>query len=753
MRLAAAEHTDERIRLVDEFINAIKIIKIYCWEHPFAKKVEEARRKEISKIRKSLYIYAVSVGLFASATKVIVFIVLVSYYFGGGAISDTVVFLTLSVFNQVTFLVTIFIPHFILTSSNFWISCKRINKFLTLEEKTPLDDTTIVNNVKDCLGIKSIKQNGNNNSDIKNSTTKEYDLSIKNMTASFNVIEGVENPTYLDNDKSSNSSKSTKSVKLFNVLKNINFDCKQGELVIVVGPVGSGKSSLFQAILSELQIREGSIDVNGRLSYAPQEPWVFGGTIRENILFDSEFDKEKYEDVIKVCALERDLTLFADGDETFIGERGIVLSGGQKARINLARALYYDADIYLLDDPLSAVDSHVAKHLFKNAISDYLKFKTVILITHQLNYIKYANKVLFIKDGEQVLFDNSKNCLKMLVSEPASDFTVFIGNCASIQDQQRKPRTRESSRRLSASLVSTSLISITQSLLEKSVSLENLEPIVYDEKDEQDQLKEIKKMEKERRLQEEDDKVRFVYKAYLSYFRYGNILLFGPLLIFGFGGGQFFATLTDYFLKLWADYVKSPENLNSTAITLNSTLNSNDNDFLKELIFENVVYFYAALISCFFIFCLARIVIHAIFSMRASVSIHKNLFERIVRAKMKFFYENPVGILLNRFSRDIGIVDDELWGSFYDFIEIAFNDIVIFFIMIFSNSFLLVPVSIFLVLVITYRTFYIRTARSLETLEGVGKSPVVQHLSSTLNGLTTVRAFKKEEAFIKKFNR
>ena len=739
MRLAAAEHTDERIRLVDEFINAIKIIKIYCWEHPFAKKVEEARRKEIAIIRKSLYIYAFSIGLFTSSTKVLVFIVLVSYYFGGGVISDNVVFLTLSVFNAVTFLVTILIPHFILTSSNFWISCKRINKFLTLEEKTSLDD--------------------DNNSDIKNLATKEYDLSIKNMTACFNVIKSVENPTYLD-DKSSNSSKSTNSVKLFNVLKNINFDCNQGELVIVVGSVGSGKSSLFQAILSELQIREGSIDVNGRLSYAPQEPWVFGGTIRENILFDSEFDQEKYENVIKVCALERDLTLFADGDETFIGERGIVLSGGQKARVSLARALYYDADIYLLDDPLSAVDSNVAKHLFKNAISDYLKFKTAILITHQLNYIKYANKVLFIQNGEQVLFDNSENCLKKLVSEPTSDFTVFIGNSASTQDRQRKPRARESSRQLSASLVSTSLISIPQNLLEKSISLENLEPIVYDEKDEQDQLEEIKKMEKEKRLQEEDDKVSFVYKAYLSYFRYGNILLFGPLLIFGFGGAQFFATLTDYFLKLWADYVKDPENLNSTAITLNltttnlnSTLKSKDNDFLKELISENVAYFYTALISCFFFFCLARVIIHAIFSMRVSVSIHKNLFERIVRAKMKFFYENPVGILLNRFSRDIGIVDDELWASFYDFIEITFNDIVIFCVMIFSNLFLILPVSIFLALVIAYRIFYIRTARSLETLQGVAKSPVVQHLTSTLNGLTTVRAFKREKTFIKKFNR
>lgn len=141
----------------------------------------------------------------------------------------------------------------------------------------------------------------------------------------------------------------------------------------------SGKTSLLQAILSELRIREGSIQVNGRLSYASQEPWVFAGSVRENILFDSEYDEERYNEVVKVCALERDLNLLADGDQTFIGERGIALSGGQKARINLARALYFQADCYLLDDPLSAVDAHVCEYLSVPSIHktfDHLKSLT-----------------------------------------------------------------------------------------------------------------------------------------------------------------------------------------------------------------------------------------------------------------------------------------------------------------------------------------------------------------------------------------
>ena len=281
--------------------------------------------------------------------------------------------------------------------------------------------------------IKSIKKEDDGQS------VKEYDLSINNLTACFSVIEDVDNTNFLD-DKASNSS--PKDVKPFDALKNINFNCKPNELLIVVGPVGSGKSSLLQTILSELRIRKGSIEVNGKVSYACQEPWTFAGTVRENILFDSEYDQEKYDEVIKVCSLERDISLFPDADKTFIGERGIALSGGQKARINLARALYFDADIYLLDDPLSAVDTHVCKNIFEKAIFEFLKLKTVILVTHQLNYIKYADKILFIKEGEQILFDESKKVMKKLADEPESDFAKFMCNNIGIRTKPPKQQSQ-----------------------------------------------------------------------------------------------------------------------------------------------------------------------------------------------------------------------------------------------------------------------------------------------------------------------
>ena len=150
-------------------------------------------------------------------------------------------------------------------------------------------------------------------------------------------------------------------------------------------------------ILGELSPLNGSCKVTGKIAYASQEPWIFSGTIRQNILCGLEFDSELYNKVIKVCALEKDFDLLPQGDVTLVGERGISLSGGQKARINLARALYIDADIYLLDDPLSAVDTHVGRHLFDQAINSFLKQKIRVLVTHQVQYLKEADQILVLK--------------------------------------------------------------------------------------------------------------------------------------------------------------------------------------------------------------------------------------------------------------------------------------------------------------------------------------------------------------------
>lgn len=171
-------------------------------------------------------------------------------------------------------------------------------------------------------------------------------------------------------------------------------------LSAIIGSIGSGKSTLLNAILGELHIDDGMITVNGSLSYAAQEPWLFDSSIRDNIVFVEHFDELRYNRVIKVCALEHDLQLLPQGDATIVGEKGISLSGGQRARINLARAVYKQSDIYLLDDPLSAVDAHVGKHIFEQCIQEFLgDDKVCVLITHQIQYLKNVDHVILMKNG------------------------------------------------------------------------------------------------------------------------------------------------------------------------------------------------------------------------------------------------------------------------------------------------------------------------------------------------------------------
>ncbi|ENN77420.1 hypothetical protein YQE_06245, partial [Dendroctonus ponderosae] len=182
-------------------------------------------------------------------------------------------------------------------------------------------------------------------------------------------------------------------------LRNINLVVPKGCLCAIVGPVGAGKSSILQLLLGELAPTVGTIKMGGEISYASQEPWLFAASVRKNILFGNDYNSALYKKVTKACALESDFLQLPHGDRTTVGERGVSLSGGQRARINLARAVYRQADVYLLDDPLSAVDTHVGKHLFDKCIIKHLRGKTRILVTHQLQYLKKADLIIVLNEA------------------------------------------------------------------------------------------------------------------------------------------------------------------------------------------------------------------------------------------------------------------------------------------------------------------------------------------------------------------
>lgn len=195
-------------------------------------------------------------------------------------------------------------------------------------------------------------------------------------------------------------------------INEININIAAGQFCAIIGPVGSGKSTILHTILRELEIDKGELNVNGIISYSAQEPWLFEATIRQNILFTEQYNEIRYKQVLRICALERDLKLLPYADYTIIGERGCSLSGGQRARIHLARAIYRKADIYLLDDPLSAVDTLVGKHIFDNCIKDFLNDKICLLVTHQEQYLHATNHVILMNAGRieiQGKYANIKN--------------------------------------------------------------------------------------------------------------------------------------------------------------------------------------------------------------------------------------------------------------------------------------------------------------------------------------------------------
>lgn len=299
-----------------------------------------------------------------------------------------------------------YLPISLTSVAEAYVSAKRVEKFLlTSETKLNCDDNDENNVIK-------IVQNSISNGKKKSNRRDKLAANAKNDYKISNVDEQSSEKLLLSK-RIVNKYSMTKGIILDNVtaiwtsndnnhkngIFNIDLEIQPGVLCAVVGPVGSGKSTLLNAVIGELDLDEGTITVDGTMSYAGQEPWLFEGSIRNNILFVEEYDEQRYNQVIHVCALERDFKLLPNGDQTIVGERGVSLSGGQRARVNLARAIYKQADIYLLDDPLSAVDAHVGQHIYSKCIRDYLKDKCCILVTHQIQYLPNIEHVVLMNAG------------------------------------------------------------------------------------------------------------------------------------------------------------------------------------------------------------------------------------------------------------------------------------------------------------------------------------------------------------------
>ncbi|KFH71738.1 hypothetical protein MVEG_02033 [Podila verticillata NRRL 6337] len=372
--------TTERVHLMSEILTAIKLIKFYAWEAPFQQQVHDVRARELHLFRRNLQVKAINMAV-VFALPVLVSVCSLAVYNSrrSGPLDSSVVFTALSIFNTLRY-PFLMLPIAVKSTSGARLALHRLNDYLTQPEIEPL---------------------------------QEYSAADGGETA----LELTGGEFTWDGDDSGPA------------LSDLNLSVKKGEVVAIVGDVGSGKSSFVAALLGQIR-QTGSgpkLKLYGKSSYVPQEAWLINVNLRENIIFGKDYEEERYNTVVKVCALERDLTLLSDGDMTEIGERGSNLSGGQKQRVSLARAVYHKSDIVLMDDPLSAVDQNVGKHIFDQCIRGYLSDRTVIIVTHQLQYLHRCDRIVMLQNGK-IAYQGSYNELMANESSFANLINTHVSN-------------------------------------------------------------------------------------------------------------------------------------------------------------------------------------------------------------------------------------------------------------------------------------------------------------------------------------
>lgn len=390
---------DERVRLTTEILAAIKVVKLYGWESAFKQRIMEVRGRELAALKRLGVIFAIMSIVFTSATLIMSLLTLSVYAAWGGEgftrgqLTPQTVFVSMTLFTMLRTPIGE-LSETMTNTIKVIVGSNRIKQFLLLEEivestvsrnpAVPLDPTLPLITIENA-SFAWTKQP---------TALASIDLDLED------ALDDASQPL-LQPSEERNGSESV-ATNWRPTLQDIHLSMARGSLTSVVGRVGQGKSSLLSAILGEMYTLQGHVSIRGRVAYVPQHAWILNASVKENILFGQPYNESRYHQILYSAGLEPDLAILPAGDMTEIGERGINLSGGQKQRVSLARAAYADADIYLLDDPLSAVDAHVDRHLWKHLLGPQgmLKDKTRILVTHGIHHLKEVDKVVLLKDGK-----------------------------------------------------------------------------------------------------------------------------------------------------------------------------------------------------------------------------------------------------------------------------------------------------------------------------------------------------------------
>ncbi|XP_023932340.1 canalicular multispecific organic anion transporter 2 [Lingula anatina] len=680
---------DQRLKVLNEVLNAIKILKLYAWEESFKNKVTGIRDMELVSLRNVQIASAFTAIVWFCAPLLMTLASFATFVLldPSNVLDANTAFVSLSLFTIVNSYVDA-VPISIMYLVQAGVSIGRLNRFLKEEELTTVVDRTVSSNGA---------------------------VSVQDGTFSWDRDE----PT---------------------TLQHLNFEIPPGSLVAVVGQVGSGKSSLLSALLGDMECISGEINVKGSVAYVPQQAWIQNKTIKENIMFGKQWNQSFYRKCVRTCALDPDLKILPAGDQTEIGEKGVNLSGGQKQRVSLARAVYQDCDVYLMDDPLSAVDSHVGKHIFDQVIGPegLLQGKTRVLTTNGISFLPKMDTIIVLTKGviseigtyQELLSHNGafaeflKNYLneKESGSESEEEGALKYTNHPKYYTVDMRSQLRRQISVLSGS-DSESEQDHHVRKRKKQTSRQTSRQTSFGEST---HAKEVKKMGEQLIEEEYAERGTVKYTHMLSYIRASGLrsILMVAIGYIGFVSCLIGATI---WLNLWSNdqVVNGTQQLTDLRLGVYGGLGAGQVAFI-------VVQYFGIAFGC----------------VAASRTIHKSFLERIMRAPMSFFDTTPLGRIMNRFSKDMETVDSSLPLTVETILAAGAQVIAVVVVVLYSTPIFAVVLLPLSVLYFMTQKLYLSSARQFIRIDATKRSPIYSHFGETLAGVSSIRAYQQQKRFV-----